>query len=112
MTSVVDLQPVSDPVLKSYRDDLRRVLGSRLKELWLFGSRARGDHDENSDYDLVVVAEGELRDTRSTVADANYRVLDGLGELVGSVVYTPELCAKSRCGPFGMNVLRHGHRLA
>ena len=25
--------------------------------IWLFGSRARGDHDEQSDYDILVVAD-------------------------------------------------------
>ncbi len=112
MDFVAAPQQTSDPVLVSYTRDLRTLLGPRLKELWLFGSRARGDHHENSDYDLIVVAEGDIKESRSTVADANYRILDGLGELVGSIVYTPELWARSKNGPLGMNVLSHGVRLA
>jgi|SRR5581483_11138572 predicted nucleotidyltransferase len=37
---------------------LRRGLGERLVAVVLFGSRARGDHRPESDWDLLVIAEG------------------------------------------------------
>ena len=36
---------------------LRELYGARLKQVVLFGSRARGDADPDSDMDLVVVLE-------------------------------------------------------
>ena len=33
----------------------RRVFGDRLAQIWLYGSRARGDHHPDSDVDLLVV---------------------------------------------------------
>lgn len=36
-------------------DELRELYGARLKQVVLFGSRARGDADPDSDMDLVVV---------------------------------------------------------
>ena len=33
----------------------KRVFGRRLAQVWLFGSRARGDHRPDSDVDLLVV---------------------------------------------------------
>jgi len=104
--------PLSDPVILSYKAALEHSLGSRLKELWLFGSRARGDFHDDSDYDILVVAEGSLKELRATVSGLGYGILDEYSELIGNVVYTPELWKKSRRGPLGMNVLAHGVRIA
>jgi predicted nucleotidyltransferase len=38
-------------------DQLARTLGDRLVAVVLFGSRARGDSEENSDWDLLVIAD-------------------------------------------------------
>lgn len=35
----------------------RLVEGLRPREVWLFGSRARGDHRPDSDFDLLVVTD-------------------------------------------------------
>jgi len=102
----------TDPVILSYKSALESTLGARLKELWLFGSRARGDFHENSDYDMIVVAEGSMKELRATVSDAGYAILDRYEELIGNVVYTPELWERSKHGPLGMNVLAHGIRIA
>ncbi len=44
-----------DPLAAAVAADLRELYGSRLREVVLFGSRARGDHTEESDLDLLVV---------------------------------------------------------
>jgi uncharacterized protein len=43
-----------DPVLKRFRSALGKIYGDRLERVVLFGSRARGDADANSDYDVAV----------------------------------------------------------
>ena len=37
--------------------ELVALYGPRLKQVLLYGSRARGDHREDSDYDVLVVLE-------------------------------------------------------
>ena len=47
-----------DPVLLRFRNDVRAAYGARLKRLVLFGSRARGNHRTDSDYDVAVFIDG------------------------------------------------------
>lgn len=45
---------IDDPVLRLLKAELQREYGDRLDRIVLFGSRARGDHREDSDYDVAV----------------------------------------------------------
>jgi predicted nucleotidyltransferase len=57
--------PAPDEVrgaLRRVAEEIRRRYGARLRGLYLFGSRARGDHRPDSDADLaVVLADGDWR---------------------------------------------------
>lgn len=48
-----------DEALKRFAADVRRQYGDRLKGLYLFGSRARGDHEPFSDADVAVILADE-----------------------------------------------------
>ena len=66
--------------LKAFRLEVEKALPGQVTEMRLFGSRARGDATEDSDYDVAVF----LRDTsdrspvRTILSDAAYpHVVDG-----------------------------------
>jgi len=46
--------PVADPILTRLRAALVTAYGERLERVVLFGSRARGDAQSESDYDVAV----------------------------------------------------------
>ncbi|HEC49623.1 MAG TPA: nucleotidyltransferase domain-containing protein, partial [Candidatus Desulfofervidus auxilii] len=46
-----------DTIIKEFTQKLRQQLGDRLKEVILFGSRARGDWEEGSDYDFLIIVD-------------------------------------------------------
>jgi uncharacterized protein len=48
----------TDPVLARLKAEIAALYGPRLKQVLLYGSRARGDHRADSDYDVLVVLEG------------------------------------------------------
>ena len=48
------MSATSDPVLVRFRKALDTIYGDRLDRVVLFGSRARGDAREDSDYDVAV----------------------------------------------------------
>ncbi len=45
---------IDDPILKRFRTALDQLYGDRIERVVLFGSRARGDATEDSDYDIAV----------------------------------------------------------
>lgn len=47
-----------DPLLTVIKSRLGELYGDRLKRVVLFGSRARGDHKKDSDYDVAVYLAG------------------------------------------------------
>lgn len=49
---------LADPILRRLKKELEALYGLRLKKVLLYGSRARGDFREDSDYDILVVLEG------------------------------------------------------
>jgi predicted nucleotidyltransferase len=51
---------LADPVLGRLKKELQALYGPRLKRALLYGSRARGDHQPDSDYDVLVVLEGPI----------------------------------------------------
>jgi uncharacterized protein len=49
---------LDDPILKRFRDSLDALYGSRIERVILYGSRARGDARDDSDYDVAVFLHG------------------------------------------------------
>ena len=70
--------PQNNPILKGFRAALNEIYGDRLERVVLFGSRARGDADEESDYDIAVF----LRDLSNQPAEMNR-----LADLATDVLY-------------------------
>jgi predicted nucleotidyltransferase len=47
-------EPQTNPILKRFRAALDELYGERIERVVLFGSRARGEAREDSDYDVAV----------------------------------------------------------
>ena len=83
------VRPCDDPVLKQFRAALDEMYGERIERVVLFGSRARGDAHEDSDYDVAVF----LRDMTDRfaemdrLADLGTDILNETGEFVHAMPY-------------------------
>lgn len=64
----------TDRVLKELKHGMESQLGDRLVKMVVFGSRARGDFDVESDIDIAIIVRGLSRELK-------YQILDAVAEL-------------------------------
>lgn len=85
----MDAAVINDPVLVRFRNAVTEIYGDRLERVVLFGSRARGDARDDSDYDIAVF----LRDMADRTAEMNRladlgtAILDETGGFVHAMPY-------------------------
>lgn len=84
--------------LESFRQLVRLRFGERLRELTVFGSRARGDAREDSDVDLLVVVDGLSESERGEVFDLAWHAAMAGEEYVvlAPIPYSSERAAELR----------------
>jgi predicted nucleotidyltransferase len=79
-----DLQ--NEPVLKRFRVAVAEVYGDRLERIVLYGSRARGDHQPDSDYDIAVFIKdpGTLTEELDKLASLTTVILLDTGAVISA----------------------------
>ena len=96
-------------ILAELREGLEKLYGDRLKELILFGSRARGEADQDSDIDVAAILNGEVN---------YYREVERTGELLSdlciehgllvSLIFLNEQLYYENQWPITMNIHKEG----
>ena len=97
-----------DPVATEFARLLRERLGSRVREVVLFGSRARGDARHDSDYDDVVVVDRRTADAREAILAIEVDLMERFGSLVACLLRDEREWEASRGMPIGLNMAREG----
>jgi len=58
-----------DNILNELKQDLENFLGDSLVKLVLYGSKARGDSENDSDTDVAVIVKGLTRELKNEILD-------------------------------------------
>ncbi len=106
-------QTTIQPLLTDFKREVRQLYQSRLADIYLFGSYARGEATEESDVDLLVVLNDETISPFKEIGvmgDMAYQM--GLDyETLISVVPTTRLRFEQMGNPLYRNILRERERL-
>jgi len=101
-------QPQLDPVVQAFAASLRQRLGPRLDQIRLFGSRARGEAQEGSDYDMLVIVNHRTADVRAIILDIESQLMERYGVLVATVLRSKEEWQQTQGFPLARNIAREG----
>ncbi len=96
---------------KEFVKNISSRLNNRLKKSVLFGSRARGEHTEQSDYDILVVVDKQEKYIQDVVLDACVEVMDKYSESIGCIVCDEKEWELKKRFPIGLNILKEGIQL-
>ena len=102
------LSKTEQAIVKRFKDILQQSLGDRLVELRLFGSHARGDAHEGSDFDVLVIVDRRTDDVREMILDADVEMMNRYEKLFAALIYDESEWQKARSFPHAWNIEREG----
>lgn len=90
---------LNDPILKRFRAALDALYGDRIERVVLYGSRARGDHREDSDYDIAVFIHDltDRWDEVRRIVAAEDEILRDTGAMISAIPF-PAGAYRNRTG--------------
>lgn len=112
MNAMPNLEIICDKVVDCYK----KIYGDKIHGIYLYGSYARGDFDEDSDIDFAAIIDGErldLQQKRQQLWDYTNDV-----DLDFDVLISPRVIPADEFDkyfhelPYYQNILKEGKRLA
>jgi predicted nucleotidyltransferase len=97
-----------DEIVMKFSDMLRQKLGNHLKKIILFGSRARGDFTEDSDYDTLIIVDKKDRNIYESLSYIGAEITEKYCALIGSIVCDEEEWERKKYFPAGLNIIKEG----
>lgn len=97
-----------DKISKEFADIVRKKLKNHLKEIILFGSRARGDFTEGSDYDFLIVVDKRRKTDEKMLQDVGVEFLNKYDALIADILCDETEWEKKKRFPIGLNILKEG----
>lgn len=99
-------------ILLEFNNQARKILGNRLKKIILYGSYARGDYNEKSDIDLMLLTDlnfEEIEKYRDDISDIAFDIELKTGIIISPVIKNIDnYNSKINIVPFYKNVQMEG----
>lgn len=99
-------------LLERYRRAIVQILGNRLKRIILYGSYARGDYRQDSDMDIMILADiqpEEISSYADRIYDITYDFEEQYGIEINPVIQSMQTYEQwKNVYPFFMNIEKDG----
>lgn len=100
-----------DIIINKFQKQVRKKLKSHIKKIILFGSRARGDAWEWSDYDFAVIVDIRNKEIEDQISEINGELFYEYSKLIGSIIWDEEEWKDRQRYPIGVNILKDGREI-
>lgn len=90
---------------------VRSRMKSHPKKIILFGSRARGDSYEGSDYDFLIVLDERNKNYMNSLLNIGVDFLNKYDVLIADIVCDEKEWENKKRFPLGLNILKEGIEL-
>lgn len=97
-----------DTPLQFFVKQIRERLGDHLKQIILFGSRARGDNDPDSDYDCLILVDEVTSQIKSIIYDIGGDTLYRYSILINSIPVSKKRFEQRDYNPLFTEAAREG----
>jgi hypothetical protein len=104
----VDEMRNMDKKLELFINSLKSEFKGNLRKIILFGSRARGDYDDESDYDFILIFNMLNPKIRKRLDDMIVDILIESGIVITDFALTEEQLSEMRYEPFIINAIKEG----
>ena len=98
--------------IQKFIEEVKKLLGTRLKKIILYGSYARGDYNKQSDVDIMILTNlsfEEIEDYRDKISDIAYDIELDTGIILSPVIKNIETYnSKVNIVPFYKNIQKEG----
>lgn len=98
--------------IQKFTEEIKQLLGNRLKKIILYGSYARGDYNKQSDVDIMILTDlslKEIEEYRDKISDIAYDIELDTGIVLSPIVKNIEKYnSRVNFVPFYKNVQKEG----
>jgi predicted nucleotidyltransferase len=98
----------TDIIIIELRDILKKEIGPALRDIILFGSRARGDSSPDSDYDILVLVDNETKEIENIIFNASCEIGWRNNVIITVFVHNKAYYDNKKYEPLFMNIRREG----
>jgi uncharacterized protein len=102
------MRKINNNQAAEYADILNKALGKHIKQIILFGSHARGDAKEHSDYDVLVIVDRKTKVIRESIIDAGVEMMNRYEKLFAAIVYDEQEWKSMQGFPLAWNINNEG----
>jgi len=98
----------TDIIIKELSEALKKEIGPALRDIILFGSRARGDSSPDSDYDILALIDKETKEIEEKIFATSCEIGWRHNVIITVFVHNKAYFDKKKYEPLFMNIRKEG----